>query len=83
MSELDANEVMRSLGRIEAKIDGHTAWMTKHVADDALMADDIQKLQITGARQKGFLTAMAASGAFISGLVGYAIEYLISGRGHS
>jgi|HubBroStandDraft_5_1064220.scaffolds.fasta_scaffold82111_3 hypothetical protein len=75
-------QVFQSLGRIEQKIDGHTQWMTKHVEDDKLIASDVRKLQIAAARQKGFIAALGAAAAFISGIVGYVIEYFVSGRGH-
>lgn len=74
-------QVFGALGRIEQKIDGHTDWMRKHVADDAVMAQDIKSLQLTQARQRGFLTAISAVGTVIGAGVGYAIDLLARGHG--
>lgn len=75
-------QVFGALGRIEQKIDNHTDWMEAHVKEDRLMAESIQKLQLAHARQRGFMTALAAVGGVISGLIGYAVEYFASGRAH-
>lgn len=68
--------VFGSLARIEQKIDSHSQWMSKHVADDAIMAQDIQKIQLNSARQRGFMTALAAVGSVIGAGIGYLAEYL-------
>lgn len=75
-------QVFGALGRIEQKIDGHTDWMRKHVADDAIMAQDIKSLQLSQARQRGFMTAISAVGTVIGAGVGYAIDLLARGHGH-
>jgi len=72
-------QVFGALGRIEQKIDSHTQWMTKHVADDALMAKDIESLKLSHARQKGFMTALAGVGSVIGAGIGYLAEYLHRG----
>jgi len=80
--EATNNDIMRSLGRIEQKVDSHLLWMTAHVAEDKLMAVDIGILKIAQARQRGFIAALGVVAAFISGLIGYAVEYFASGRAH-
>lgn len=70
------NEVMRSLGRIEQKIDGHTLWMQKHVADDALMAVDIKGLQIAQAASKGSRRTWSILGNVFAGVSAAAATYL-------
>jgi hypothetical protein len=79
-------QVFGALGRIEQKIDGTTAWMATHSAEDKknfeTISNDVVGLKLAHARQKGFMTALAGAGAFISGIVGYGIEYFVSGRGH-
>lgn len=74
--------VATALGRIEQKIDGHAAQLAKHVADDAVMAADIKTLQITQAKQRGFLTAISGVGTLIGAGVGYAIDLLARGGHH-
>lgn len=51
-------ELKGDIGGLKASSAGHSAWMAKHVEDDALMAADIKKLQLAHARQRGFLTAV-------------------------
>ena len=81
MRDDQIERVFGSLARIEQKIDGHSEWMKSHVADDKIMADNIAKLQVSHARQKGFLTAISAVGTVIGAGVGYAID--IFTRGHN
>jgi hypothetical protein len=86
-NEVTNGELMQMLIQISnqsaangAKVDGLSTWLTKHVADDKLMADDIKALTMSSARQKGFLSALAGAGGLLGAGVGYAID-LIS-RGH-
>jgi hypothetical protein len=71
--------VFGALGRIEQKIDGHTSWMEKHVADDRLMANDIVLLKERAARQRGFITALTAMGSVIGAVAGYAVDLVVRG----
>lgn len=68
-------EMKEDLGAVKQNQETQTAWMTAHVAEDKLMARDIQTLTMTHARQKGFMTAVVAIGSFISGAIGYAVEF--------
>lgn len=79
MNEEQTAMVFASLGRIEQKIDGHTVWMTAHVAEDKLVAQDVAALKIAHARQRGFMTALAGVGGLVSGAIGYAAEYFHRG----
>jgi hypothetical protein len=72
--------VFSSLGRIEQKMDSHTEWMKNHVAEDKLMAADINKLQMAGARQRGVLAALTGVGTVLGAGIGYAIDLFT--RGH-
>ena len=69
------NEIMRSLGRIEQKIDNHTTWMSAHVDEDKVVAEKVEVIRLTLSRQRGFMSALAAVGAFLGAAIGYAIEY--------
>ncbi len=77
MNEGQIERVFSALGRIEQKIDGHTMWMINHVAEDAKMAADIKALQMSGARQRGFTTAVAAVGAAVGTGVGWLVQFLV------
>ena len=80
MSGDQIERVFGTLARIEQKIDGHTKWTTewtqKHEVSDAQMAGDIKKLEMSSARQRGFMTALAAVGSVIGAGIGYLAEYL-------
>jgi hypothetical protein len=82
MSGQQIQDVFSALGRIEQKIDTNTAWMTKHVADDALMASDIRKLQLAAERQHGKATvwSMLLNGAV--GIAGAVAGYFGAKGGH-
>ncbi len=82
---MNADQIERvfgSLARIEQKIDGHTEWMTQHVADDKLMANDIQKLKESAARQRGMLAALATVGTVFGAMAGYAVDLFSRGNSH-
>lgn len=71
-------EVFSSLGRIEQKIDSHIDTVEKHAEhDDAvhkLLFSRVETLQLAHARQRGFITAIAAVGSAVAGGVGYLLE---------
>jgi hypothetical protein len=75
-------DIKQDLGVLKAKADGQTAWMTKHVADDAALAADVKSLQLGAARQKGFLTAVGAIGTVLGSAAGWFIERVINGGSH-
>jgi hypothetical protein len=72
-------EIQRSLGRIEAKIDGNAATLTQHVADDKVVAralfERIETLQLDHARQKGAARVWGMVGAIGGALLGAAGSY--------
>lgn len=83
MSEVSNNQIYElictmkgDIGAIKQGQETQTAWMTAHVAEDKVMAADIQGLKIAAARQKGFLAAIAGVGGLVSGAIGYAVELL-------
>ena len=86
MNDSQIERVFGSLARIEQKIDGTTEWMKSHSQEDKRafesMGDKLTGLQVAHSRQKGFLSALAAIGSVVAGIVGYVIEYFVSGRGH-
>jgi len=72
-------DIKGDVGEIKASAAGTHAWLAKHVEDDAAMARDIKTLQLSGARQKGFMTALAATGSALGAGLGYLVEYLHRG----
>ncbi len=75
-------KVMESLGGINAKLDNHTNWMTAHVAEDKIMADDIKKIQLSGARQKGFAAAIGTAGGVLGAVAAIAADFFGSRGSH-
>ena len=63
-------DIKQDIGGLKTKADGHTAWMTKHVADDALMMADIRKLQDIGASQRGASRVWNTLGLGAAGVIG-------------
>lgn len=87
MSEISNGDIFQLLCKMNGDIGAikqgqqtQTDWMTAHVAEDKLMAADISALKMAGARQKGFLAAVAGVGGLVSGAVGYAVELLHRGN---
>jgi hypothetical protein len=69
------------LGALVSQSEAHLAWQLQHTRDDALMAADIKKLQLSSARQRGVLAALTSVGAILGALAGYAVD-LLTLRGH-
>lgn len=72
------------LGRLEGKVDGHATTLATHIADDkvdnAALVAAVQKLQLTNARQRGFVAAISTVGAVLGAGLGAVVDYLA--RGH-
>lgn len=68
------------LGRLEGKVDGHAEKLASHIEDDKLLESSIQKLQISQARQRGFIAAVSTIGPVIGAGIGYAIDVFIRGN---
>jgi|HubBroStandDraft_3_1064219.scaffolds.fasta_scaffold121716_2 hypothetical protein len=72
------------LGRVEGVVKGLGDNLLAHVADDkinlAAMTESVQKLQLSGARQKGFIAAISTVGAIVGAGIGAAADYF--SRGH-
>lgn len=82
MNPEQIQDVFLALGRIEQKIDTHTAWMTAHVAEDRLMAADIAKLQQSHASQRGSAKVWSMLINGLIGAVGAAAGYFGAKGGH-
>jgi hypothetical protein len=86
MSSDQIEKVFSALSRIEANGANTAAWMAEHAKSDKEMfeklGDKITDLRLSHSRQKGFLTAIAGVGSVVAGIVGYVIEFFVSGRGH-
>jgi hypothetical protein len=71
------------LGRLEGKVDGHASTLATHIADDkvndAALTAALQKIQISQARQRGFVAALSTVGAVIGAGLGAGIDYLARG----
>lgn len=72
--------VFGALSRIETTVNNFGTAFNQHLQDDKLVVASVTKLQLAQARQRGFMTALSLAAAFISGLIGYVVEYFASGR---
>jgi hypothetical protein len=86
MSDSQIERVFSALSRIEANGANTAAWMAEHARSDkelfAKIDEKITDLRLSHSKQKGFVAAMAGVGSVIAGIVGYVIEFFVSGRGH-
>lgn len=67
------------LGRLEGKVDGHASTLAAHVADDkvndAAFTSALSKIQLSAARQRGFVTAFSVVGGIVGTALGAAADY--------
>jgi hypothetical protein len=82
-------EMKGDIGQLVAKTDSNSATLAKHIDDDKKMAADIYALQISPLagqvqslqrsqdRQRGFIAAISAVGTLIGAGIGYAIDLLL------
>lgn len=79
MSSEQIERVFGALGRIESKLDTHVDLAATHAAHDEtihkLLFSRVETLQLSHARQKGFITALVAVGSAIAGGIGWALEH--------
>jgi hypothetical protein len=75
MNDGQIERVFGALSRIETKVDNFgSALITAQ--------EDVLRLKISQARQRGFITALGAVGTAIGAGIGYVIDVLIRGGHH-
>jgi hypothetical protein len=68
------------LGRLEGKVDGHgDKLLAQKEEHDALQAD-VQKIQMSHARQRGFVAAISTIGAVIGASLGAAVDVFVKNK---
>ena len=70
------------MGRIEGTVKGFGEKLTDHIKDDKDLTAAVQKLQLSQARQRGFVAAISTVGAVIGEGLGAAVDYFSRGGGH-
>lgn len=65
------------LGRLEGKVDGHAEKLSTHIEDDKALVVAVQKLQMSQARQRGFVAAVSTAGAVVGALMTAAADALL------
>lgn len=79
------------LGRVEGKIGGMADAFKAHVEDDkvvaaahlasvAAVANEVVKLKLSNARQRGFVAAISTVGAVVGAGLGAAVDYFARGN---
>lgn len=68
------------MGRLEGKVGGISDAFKAHVDDDKLLTAAVTKLQLSNARQRGFVAAISTVGAVVGAGLGAAVDYF--SRGH-
>lgn len=72
------SEIQRTLGRIESSVETQVKNFEAHVASDKLMAADISALQLSQARQRGFIAGITAVATAIGSMVAVIAHKLLS-----
>lgn len=75
-------DIKESIGRLDGKVDSHSGQLAAHIADDKVLSESIQKLQISQARQRGFVAALSTMGAVVGAGLGAAVDYFSRGGHH-
>lgn len=70
------------LGRLEGKVDGHAVTLAAQKADHDTIVVTVQRLQISQARQRGFVAALSTIGAVVGAGLGAAADYFSRGGHH-
>lgn len=87
VTNADLMDVLMSISKDFGELKNQTATtaaaLKQHVEDDKAMLASIQTLQLTGAKQKGFLTALASFGGILGAGLGYVVERVLFGGSHS
>ncbi len=67
------------ISRVEGKIDGHSTTLKTHISDDkvthAALVASVRDLQISQARQRGFITGISALGGIIGTAITLGVKY--------
>ena len=71
-----AQDVIRSLGQIEGKIDAYSLSFANHVAEDKVTAGHVQDIQLVLARQRGAATTWGVVATGAASVVGAAVHFL-------
>lgn len=69
------------MGRFEGKLEGFGLKLSDHIEDDKKQAAALQAIQISQARQRGFVAAISTIGAILGAALGAVADYF--SRTHS
>lgn len=75
-------DIRGDIGNLQGKFDSHVGAFKEHVMDDKLLGDSVQKLQLSAARQRGFVAAISTIGAVVGAGLGALADYLSRGSTH-
>jgi hypothetical protein len=67
------------MGRIEGTVKGFGEKLAEHIVDDKLLAASVHKLQLSQARQRGFVAAISTVGAVVGAGIGAVVDYFSRG----
>ena len=70
-------DIKGQTGEMKAHIEATTGRLEQHIEDDKVVLETVQTLQLSAARQKGFLAALSSFGALLGGGVGYIVERIL------
>jgi hypothetical protein len=63
------------MGRLEGKMEGYTTTLATQKSDHDVLAGSVQRLQLSQAKQRGFVAAISTVGAVAGAALGAAADY--------
>lgn len=75
-------DIKGDIGELKGHVTGTQAALAAHIVDDQRLTDSVQRLQLSQAKQRGFVTALSTIGAVIGAGLGAAVDYFSRGGHH-
>lgn len=75
-------DIKQDVGELKGKLNAHIETFAVHVISDKEMCADVRKLQLSQAKQRGFVAAVSVVGGLIGTGIGIAADYLARGGGN-
>jgi len=75
-------DIKQDMGELKGASVAHAQALAAHILDDRLIAESVNKLQLSAAKQRGFVAAVSLVGGLIGTGIGIAADYLARGGGN-
>jgi hypothetical protein len=75
-------DIKGDIGELKGHVTSTQSALAAHVIDDQRLGEAVQRLQITQAKQRGFVAALSTVGAVLGAGLGAAVDYFSRGGHH-